>query len=311
LLRTSGRLVEAEQAHRAALALVNGPPFPPGSEFQYRFELARSHSQLGVTLARQQRFTDAEAAIRWAIALRAGFVEGVPNSRVFRQELALTLLTLGWVLETSGPAAIAEKTYWEALAHQEKLQADYPQHPDSWRHLARCRTYLGAVLQEQGRVPDAEKMFRAADRVFRDGLSALPDYPEANNDFAWFLATCPQQQFRDSKLALVLAKKAVASQPKTVSYWTTLGTAHYRNGNWSDALEVLRRATVDLDRPSAAAQFALAMTHWQLGAKDDARRQYDRAVALSAENNNLVTRRFHAEAAALLDIQLISPSIKD
>jgi len=311
LLRTRGRLAEAEQAHRAALALMHGPPFPSGSEFPYSWELARSHSHLGVALARQQRITDAEVAIRQAVDLRAGFVKRVPSSRVFRQELALTLLTLGWVLETSGRAAVAEQTYRDALADQVKLQTDYPQHPDSWRHLARCRAYLGAVVHEQGRQGEAETMFRAADRVFRDGLNALPDFPEANNDFAWFLATCPQQQFRDSKHALALAQKAVAAQPQTVSYWTTLGTAHYRNGNWSDALAVLGKATADLDRPSAASRFVLAMTHWQLGAKDDARRNFDQAVALSAENNNLVTRRFHAEAAALLGIQPISQSIED
>jgi tetratricopeptide (TPR) repeat protein len=282
---------------------VNGPPFPAGLDFQYRFELARSHSHLGVALARQQRLVDAEAAIHQAIKLRAGLVEGVTTSRSLRQELALTHLTLGWVLESSSQIALAEWTYREALALQEKLQADYPLHPDSWHHLARGRAYLGAVLQEQDKLADAEEMFRAAKCAFRDGLNARPDYPEGNNDFAWFLVTCPQQQFRDAKQALALAKKAFAAQPKTVSYWTTLGTAHYRNGNWSDALDVLGKATTDLSRPSAATRFVLAMTHWQLGAKDDALRHFDQAVVLSAENNNLVTRRFQAEAAALLGIQ--------
>ena len=59
----------------------------------------------------------------------------------------------------------------------------------------------------------------------------------------------------------------------------------------------------ELDQSSAAARFVLAMTHWQMGAKDDARRQFDRAVALSAENNNLLTRRIRAEAATLFGIQ--------
>ncbi len=44
------------------------------------------------------------------------------------------------------------------------------------------------------------------------------------------------------------------------------------------------------------------MTHWQLGARDDARREFDRAVAQSAGNNTLTTRRLHTEAAALLGI---------
>jgi eukaryotic-like serine/threonine-protein kinase len=304
LLRTRGRLAAAEQAHRAALALVNGPPFPSGLEFQYRCEQARSHSQLGSVLARQQqRLTEAEAAIRQAIELRVVLVEELPTSRGLQQELALTHLALGRVLENSNRASHAEWKYRDALSQQEKIQAKYPRHPDSWHHLARCRISLGLVLHEQGNVVEAEEMFRDADRVFRGGLSALPNYPEANNDFAWFLATCPQHQFRDAAQSLALAKKAVAAQPEAVSYWTTLGTAHYQNGNWNAALEFLRKATGELDRPNAATCFVLAMTHWQLGSKEEARHQFDRAVALSAENNNLVTHRFHAEAAALLGIQ--------
>ncbi len=174
LLRSSGRPADAAEAHRAALALVQGPPFPSGAEYLYRWELARSHHHLGVALARQQRLTDAEAAIRQAIALRTAFVEEAPTARGRWQELALTYLGLGWVLEIGAHTALAEQPYRDALAHQEKLEADYPLHPDSWFHLARCQVYLGAVLHEQGRRAEADKVFRAADRVFRDGLRLCP-----------------------------------------------------------------------------------------------------------------------------------------
>ena len=188
LLRTSGRLAEAEQAHRAALALVSGPQFPSGVEFQYRCELARSHSQLGSVLARQQqRLSEAEAAIRQAIALRAVLVEEVPGSRELCQELALTHLNLGRVFETSNRASLAERAYRDALWQQEKIEAKYPVHPDSWHHLARCRVNLGEVLHVQGRPAEAEKVLRAAEDGFRNGLAALPDYADANNDFAWLL----------------------------------------------------------------------------------------------------------------------------
>jgi serine/threonine protein kinase/tetratricopeptide (TPR) repeat protein len=117
LLRTNGRFAEAEQAHRAALALVIGPPFPSGWEFAYRCELARCHSQLGTVLARQQqRLSEAEAATRQAIALRVVLVEEVPSSRELCQELALTHLNLGRVFETSNRTSLAERTYREALS---------------------------------------------------------------------------------------------------------------------------------------------------------------------------------------------------
>ncbi len=50
--------------------------------------------------------------------------------------------------------------------------------------------------------------------------------------------------------------------------------------------------------------FFLAMAHWQLGKKDEARQWYDKAVPWMEKNNpkNEELRRFRAEAAALLKI---------
>jgi hypothetical protein len=50
--------------------------------------------------------------------------------------------------------------------------------------------------------------------------------------------------------------------------------------------------------------FFLAMTHWQLGAKDKARAWYDRAVQWMDKNqpDNEELRRFRAEAAELLGL---------
>jgi tetratricopeptide (TPR) repeat protein len=214
----------------------------------------------------------------------------------------LTHLILGRVFEKSNRASLAERAYRDALWQQEKIEAKYPVHPDSWHHLARCRVNLGEVLHVQGRSAEAEKVLRAAEDGFRNGLAALPDYADANNEFAWLLVNCPLKQFRDVKRALPLAEKAVVAQPKRGSFYTTLGTAHYRNGNWNDALKALTKAA-ELDQSSAAARFVLAMTHWQLRASDEARREFDRAAVLAAENNTLATCRFHAEAAALLGIQ--------
>jgi hypothetical protein len=50
----------------------------------------------------------------------------------------------------------------------------------------------------------------------------------------------------------------------------------------------------------------LAMAHWQLGHKEDARKWYDQAVAwmnVSMQPDDEELRRFSAEAARLLDIK--------
>ena len=52
--------------------------------------------------------------------------------------------------------------------------------------------------------------------------------------------------------------------------------------------------------------FFLAMAHWRLGHKDEARAWYDKAAAWDAKNlpppENEELRRFRAEAAALLGV---------
>lgn len=82
--------------------------------------------------------------------------------------------------------------------------------------------------------------------------------------------------------------------------------AHYRAGEWQDGINALRKSERLLkgDHFSSNA-FFLAMAHWQLDQKDEARKWYDRAVEWMDENqpNNLDLRRFRAEAAELLKIE--------
>ena len=303
LLRTQGRLPEAEQAHRTALALVQGPHLPPESGID-RWELARSHAHLGIVLGRSNRFVEAEAAVNQALALRLQIVADRPTSWGDRHELALTYVTLGWLRELSGQAALAEEPYRLALTLQEQLLAEFPKHPESWKHLAPCHVVLGRILHGTGRDAAAEKSFRAADQRFRQALERTPASAKANHDLAWFLATCPAQQFRKPGEAVALAKKAVELEPGQLGHWMTLGVAHYRDRNWQAALAALEKCLDDPTGLAATANFVLAMGHWQCGDMEQARRSFDRGVAALEKNNarGLEANRFRAEAADLLDI---------
>ena len=52
-------------------------------------------------------------------------------------------------------------------------------------------------------------------------------------------------------------------------------------------------------------RFFLAMTHWQLGSKEEARKWYDQAVQWMEKNapENGELRHFRAEAAKLLGVE--------
>jgi tetratricopeptide (TPR) repeat protein len=130
------------------------------------------------------------------------------------------------------------------------------------------------------------------------------------NDVAWYLATSSDPEFRDPKRAVALATKAVALGPETMRprvrpAWNTLGAAHYRAGDWKAAVTALEKS-MELGRGGDAYDwFFLAMAHWRLGDREQARTWYDKAVTWMdkhmPQNEELI--RFRAEAAALLGIK--------
>src|SRR5262249_28229329 len=133
-------------------------------------------------------------------------------------------------------------------------------------------------------------------------LELAPESALPCNNLAWLLATCPEPKFRDCEKAVQLAKKVVALAPKEGEHWKTLGVAHYRAGNWEEAVAALDKSMQFRNGGDSFDWFFLSMAHWQLGEKDKARQRYDQAVQWMEKNqpNNGELRRFHAEAAELL-----------
>jgi Flp pilus assembly protein TadD len=109
---------------------------------------------------------------------------------------------------------------------------------------------------------------------------------------------------RDPGQAVAHAKKAVELRPGSGSYWNTLGTAQYRNGEWKAAVEALMKSVQLRKGGDSFDFFFLALAQWQLGEKDKARAWYDRAVAWMDKNNphDEELKRFRVEATALLGL---------
>lgn len=119
------------------------------------------------------------------------------------------------------------------------------------------------------------------------------------------MATCSDATARDGKRAVELAKKAVELAPKQGYIRNTPGVALFRAGDWEAAIAELKKSMELRKGGDAADWFFLAMAHWQLGEKDEARKWYDKAVPWMEKNNakNEELRRFRAEAKELLGIK--------
>ena len=80
----------------------------------------------------------------------------------------------------------------------------------------------------------------------------------------------------------------------------------YRTGDWKGAITALEKSeALDAHKENLAGNgFFLAMAHWQLGQKDQARQWYDKAAAWMEKrrphDEQLI--HFRAEAAALLGV---------
>jgi tetratricopeptide (TPR) repeat protein/serine/threonine protein kinase len=154
--------------------------------------------------------------------------------------------------------------------------------------------------------------FAEARRDCESALKRAPANASVLNDLAWLLATCPGVKLRDPHRAVVLGGKAVAAAPKTGDYWNTLGVAHYRAGDWKAAITALDKSVKLRQGGDAVDYLFLAMAHWQLGNRDQARKAYDHAVQWLEKNKQALEKdtaraeeflRFRIEAEEVLELK--------
>ena len=177
-----------------------------------------------------------------------------------------------------------------------------PEHPDTLSSM----NNLVSAYQAAGRLDDALSVLEGIFRLLNAKLG--PEHPDtlsSMNELAWFLATVTDEELRDTTRAVEIAQAVVAASPQTAYYRRTLGIALYRAGAWQEAIAHLEaginlRESADSERLYSAV--FLAMAHWQLGEKDEARDWLKKAVQWmeQANANDADLKRFRAEAEYLI-----------
>lgn len=306
LLRVDQRLDEAESAFRQALDALNKLPPELLAVSRNRHQLARSYGHLAIVLGQTGRFAEAEKIVKQALRIRELAAADAPyhNRPEARQEVALTYRYLGWLLAASGQAREAEKAYGQGLALMGKVLDEVPAAANYRLQQAMAQSDLGNLHAAAGESQKAKALFQEALAGFRMACEGNPDDPDSASFLARFLVTCPDVQFRDPAQAVSLAAKAVAQAPRDGSCWHTLGIAKYRAGEWKVAAEALEKSTALRSGGNGLDWFFLAMTHWQLGEKEAARKCYYHAIQWMEKNKREDEEllRFRAEAAELLTI---------
>jgi serine/threonine protein kinase/Flp pilus assembly protein TadD len=208
----------------------------------------------------------------------------------------LTLATETW--PKNWDTWVWRGNYHRDRAHWENAIADYS------KALELNRGYWPALW---GRGVSAARLSRWAEAAadYAKAVELNVSNAELHNDLAWLLATCPDEKVRNPARAVQEAKQAVALAASAGNVWTTLGVARYRAGDWKAANEALTKSVELRKGGDAFDWFFLAMTHWQLGHKEEARKWYGQAIVWMDKNQpkNEEFRRFRTEAAELLGIE--------
>jgi tetratricopeptide (TPR) repeat protein len=98
--------------------------------------------------------------------------------------------------------------------------------------------------------------------------------------------------------------------PTDGRFWNALGVAQYRASQWEKAIDSLQKSTAMRKDGDVNEWFFLAMSHWQLGHKDEARKWFDKAVEWTDKNQSKdeVLIGFRTEAAELLGVSMRLPA---
>jgi serine/threonine protein kinase len=268
----------------------------------HRGMLAISLGNLGMSYAARGQLAEAEKACRDALETAKQLVAEFPAVAGWRD--LLTSLTCGHfacVMEHAGRLAEAEAVLRLAVNDQEALSRDYPTVTRFSREVCKTRLWLSGFLWEMGRRKEAAEEYSRG-RALGEKLNQ--EDSQTGNVLAWFLATGPDPQFRDARRALEIAKRNVERAPEDGWYKVTLGAASYGTGDYQAAVRALDEALRLPGGNDSVTLFFLAMAHWQLGEKEQARRYFDEAVRRMEKHalRTMVGRRLRIEAERLLGV---------
>jgi tetratricopeptide (TPR) repeat protein len=305
-------MADAEKFYRLALdhalKLVQQAPTVP--------ENARLLGQCDHNLAslfhlKLKRYADAEQILRQGISRLEKLAADFPGVTEYRYRLADFHCFLGGPVHALGRRLEAEDCNRRAVELYEQLAAEFPSEFRYRDQLALNCRYLAQHQFFNGRSQEGRRSYQRAVELWEQLLADFPAAPELSaawwlNGHAWFLVSHADGSRRAGHLAVAMAKRAVEQVPKAGYVINTLGTAYYRAGDWNAAIETLQK----VDEATSGKHFGynaffIAMAHWQLGNKDEARQWYGRAVEWTDKNQpkNEELRRFQAEAAELMGIK--------
>jgi serine/threonine protein kinase/predicted Zn-dependent protease len=307
----AGNRPQAIEQFRKAIAQGKVMADLEAGELAHRGRLGFWHKRLGLLLQASGDPNKAGEHYRQAHDLFDRLVDEKKDHKRYALELAECCRLRAALREEDEPH-IADKYYRKAEDRLGRLAAEYPGVPEYRHVLADVQSRLGGLARAGGRPSEARDYFQRARDLLARLAADVPDggpgpgAPGYNeNAFAWFLATCPDETFRDPERALALARRAVERAPQREEFWNTLGAARYRAGEYASAIDAIQQALKLNPEGDWSDWLFMAMAHEKRGDRVKARECHRRALAWVEHHkaSGCELRLLRIEAAALLQMQ--------
>jgi tetratricopeptide (TPR) repeat protein len=231
-------------------------------------ELTRRYDAAIQTYDRIPKGTPLQLAIEIRKGVNLNLLERVDEAKAHLERIAnlhpddvRPLVTLGDIMR-------AHKRYKEAIEYYNRVIAMTPRpEPKHWTYwYARGTSY------------ERLKNWPAAEVDLLRALQLAPDQPLVLNylGYSWI------DQNRNLKQGLAMIEKAVAAKPDDGYIVDSLGWAHFRLGNYREAVRHLERA-VELRPEDPTLNDHLGDAYWRVGREREARFQWEQALTLKPE----------------------------
>ena len=112
---------------------------------------------------------------------------------------------------------------------------------ERWYRLGARAELLPAQLRLAGLLLRNEQSDKTPEAMDWLAQAATQNDPTAQNDYAWMLATHPDDALRDGELALTLAQRAITANP-SAAFLDTLAAAYAEVGNFTQAVTTQHEA---------------------------------------------------------------------
>jgi serine/threonine-protein kinase len=267
-------------------------------EQRQRLRLAEQLHSRVVAFYRAGKLAEAIVSARQAVELwRTVLGERTPD-------YAQSLSTLALMHQTRREFAEAEPLYLQSVQVRQQVMGEHhPLYATSLHNLA-------ALYQARAAYGKAEPLFRQALEIREQTLGKRhPDYMRSLSSLAWLLANCPDAKRRDAPAAVKMASQAIELAPQNADHFYLRGVAHYRAGDFKQALANLDAALRLRKENDGQEGFFIAMVQQRLGNPDESRRWFERAAGWMEQHrpDDPDLRRSRAEAAEVLGIERDAP----